>query len=196
MGANTKKTEAAAPAASVTTTPVVEVPATAETATAVAEETIAINFYNEALAIADGQGKRIVLLESENLNLTEAIIGLQAHLRTADDKVAELEAEKVNGMQSIADLFEKLNQAESTVCKLAHEIEYQKRGKLVLKNAEESAEHKTSFDYNGRTYGFKENTPATLFHDDRLYTQDELLNDAEAMTTLIVGENGFIKQIH
>jgi hypothetical protein len=164
MGAPTKKTEAAAPAASVTTTPEVA-PQN--------PETVPVEIYNQAIEIAEGQGKRIEVLEAE-------VEELKSDLNTANHTIAELTQE--------------LDQAEGTILNLAHQVAPVKEN--VAAADTEPSEPKTSFDYNGRTYGFAANTPAALFHDDRLYTQEELLNDPEAMTALIVGENGFIKQLH
>lgn len=172
MGNTTKKTEAAAPAASVTTTPVVEAPVA---------ETVSLEVYNLAVSSNEKQSARI-----------EELAKL---LDESNKKVAELEGEISIGRQSIADMLEKLRETEITALRLAHQVEFQTKGVLVEKTTETSAEPKTSFDYNGRTYGFVKGTPANLFHDDRLYTQCELLNDPEAMISLIVGENGFIKQL-
>jgi len=164
MGAAIKKTEAAGPAASVTTTPEVQNPAT-----------VPLELYNQAMDIAEGQGVRIAALEAE-------VVELQGDIRAANHTIAELTQE--------------LDQAEGTILNLAHQVSPVTVLGTVEETIDAPAEPKTTFDYNGRTYGFVKDTPARLFHDDKAYTLEELLNDPEAMTTLIVGENGFIKQIH
>lgn len=51
------------------------------------------------------------------------------------------------------------------------------------------------FSHNGNKYGFNKHTPAKLSIDGKLFTQDELLNNKELMTSLIVGGSAFIKRI-
>ena len=51
------------------------------------------------------------------------------------------------------------------------------------------------FNHNGNKYGFNKYTPAKLSIDGKLYTQEELLNNKDIMTSLVVGGSAFIKRI-
>jgi uncharacterized protein YpuA (DUF1002 family) len=48
---------------------------------------------------------------------------------------------------------------------------------------------------DGKIYGLSERTPKTLRVLDTTYTQEELLQNAEAMEFLIVGRSCFVKRL-
>jgi hypothetical protein len=51
------------------------------------------------------------------------------------------------------------------------------------------------FELDGKIYGLSERTPKTLRVLDTTYTQEELLQNAEAMQFLIVGRSCFVKRL-
>lgn len=103
-------------------------------------------------------------------------------------KIAALESDLTDAKKTIAELEAEVDQANATIEALAAEPE-------PVDNADTDFDaEKTEFEYKGRVYVFKDHTPAALDFDGTLFTQCELLNDPEAMISLIVGENGFIKE--
>ncbi|PQB08015.1 hypothetical protein BST83_13275 [Polaribacter filamentus] len=53
----------------------------------------------------------------------------------------------------------------------------------------------TAFTHEGKTYGLSDLTPKTLKVLDDVYTQEELLQNKDAMEFLIVGNSCFIKRL-
>jgi hypothetical protein len=61
--------------------------------------------------------------------------------------------------------------------------------------AAKTKELATAFAYGGKTYGLSDLTPKTLRVLEDVYTQEELLQNKDAMEFLIVGNSCFIKRL-
>lgn len=148
-----------------------------------------------------------------------------AEATTTTQEVSETTAENAEQAELIKDLVQKLEAAQKENINLKDALEKcqadldqsvvnhtETLGELTIRNlqfktlqesivtaqlidTDEVAEAKTYFDYNGRRYGFTDRAPKKLSFDGQLLTQEELLNDEDAMTSLIVGESAFVKRI-
>lgn len=130
-------------------------------------------------------------------------------LAEAGNKVAELAGDLSTANQELATKQAELDQANETITALNGDLENKDAKILALKNdlatftlapmpenlkKEEPAE-KPTFEYLGRKFAFTAKAPKKLCVDGVVRTQEELITDTEAMTSLIVGENGFVKQV-
>jgi len=75
------------------------------------------------------------------------------------------------------------------------ELEQLKAANLEEVVEEAAVEPKTFVVYQDRQYGFTDKAPTRLNIDGHVRSQNELLNDEDAMISLIVGESAFVKQV-
>lgn len=130
-----------------------------------------------------------------------------AELEIAKDRITELEGliEEKNGQLKTAD--SKLQEAAEALdseksARVAAEEEVTRLKALIPAESGEETEVKDEeasaplvFELNGRKYGFTAKAPKKLDVNGTVRTQEEIINDSEAMTSLILGENAFVKQV-
>lgn len=142
--------------------------------------------------------------ESKLATATNKIVELEKALEVANIKPAvdhgprilELEAELDKVNQENDDLILELNKSEATILNLSHLVKPQIAATdSIDTEAPAVIDAPTHFVYNGRKYGFTPKAPKKLSFHNQIFTQEEFLNNADAMTSLIVGGNAFVKQI-
>lgn len=157
----------------------------AKSATPAVEATAGVTSKEETIlptANTEDQGALIRDLESKLKAAGLEIIELRDSLSTAAFDL----------QKSVNDLAAALQEIRAKDL----EIENLKtQSTALVSDHPEHIEARSDFEYNGRRYGFTDRAPKKLSFDGQLYTQQELLNDEDAMTSLIVGESAFIKRI-
>lgn len=127
--------------------------------------------------------------------MAEALRTYEADLRAANQELATKQAELDQANETIKALNGGLENKDATIQALKNDLAtFTPAPAPETLKAEESAV-KPSFEYLGKKYAFTAKAPKKLCVDGVTRTQEELINDTEAMTSLIVGENGFVKQV-
>lgn len=127
---------------------------------------------------------------------------LREHEKPLLDMNTELIKDNMTYMDQIETLNKAIDQKDATISELqeyknAHlkAIDIQEENAFAESIISETPIVLEPFNYEGNLYTLTDDAPKTLAFNDHVYTQKELLNDKEAMISLIVGENAFIKQI-
>ena len=152
----------------------------------------------------------------EQLSAKEAaearIIELEGDLRIANELLAketstseELRGQMIERSDYITNLVGEMNAQEAGKLIAEEKIgELQETIQALLKEADslndieviaETVTATPPFEFEGNQYAFTNLAPDVISFNDHAYTQEELINDKEALASLIIGGNSFIKQI-
>jgi hypothetical protein len=116
---------------------------------------------------------------------------------TLQAKVTELEGDPSAANAEVARLTALIDENEGLLAEA--QVQVLELKNLAAKTPDKApavdGEPKSYFEYQGMRYAFTDKTPKRLCVDDKLFTQEELYNDEDAIISLIVGESAFLKQV-
>ena len=138
------------------------------------------------------------VVNRKNTELQNALATANADKDAFQAKVNELEGDLTAANGQLGEVNTVLEASESKVAELLKEVQELKE--LSAANTPEVVEEEVNeplpiFEYEGRKYTLVDKAPKKISFNDRIYSKVELLNDTDAMTSLIVGGNAFVKQV-
>lgn len=183
----------------------------AATAAPVTKEAVAVpeGFVLVAQKVIDENNGEVAKMNTEIDRLNGVIDDEDTEIRTLKGNVQAMSDECTRRLADlladknteIGNLTADLGTANSEVARLtaltdaqADELKTFVDG-TVLTTEEAPEPLSEPFEYNGKRYTFSDRAPQRIKHDGRLWTLNELLTNAEAMQSLIVGGCAFVKQI-
>lgn len=131
-------------------------------------------------------------LESKVKELEEDLSSAYEKIKSLTESLQTAEQQKEKALENFTKEAISRILAENRVKELENTLDSLEQNNETVDVEEEPKDH---FVYKGKKYGFNDRAPKKLYFEDRVCTQEELLNDEEAMISLIVGENAFIKII-
>jgi hypothetical protein len=150
------------------------------------------------------KGLNVAQLEKAIADNKSADATETASTDAVDTGDASSDTADTNDTETTTKSLEKLAE-EAQVNADTKKVEYEKaqaladEAKSKLANvAEHDAKEKelsTGFSFGGKTYGLSDLTPKTLKVLDTVYSQEELLQNKDAMEFLIVGNSCFVKRL-